>query len=324
MDGRLVPYTESPTRVEVILAALRTADLGPIVPAEDFGLAPIAAVHSADYLEHLQTIYADWVATGGAPEAALPFCFQQRGMLRASPAPAAALGYYAFDLSAPITATSWEAILASAQVALTGADALRRGERLAYALCRPPGHHAAQDWMGGYCYLNNAAIAAHTLSQGGRQRVALVDIDVHAGNGTQRIFYERDDVLFISIHGSPTWEYPYFMGFADERGAGAGLGYTINYPLAQGAGDEDYLSVLDQALAAVRRFGPAYLLISAGFDAYDGDPLGKLKLTTACFGEIGARLAALGLPTLVVQEGGYAMSALGANVVSLLRGLARI
>jgi acetoin utilization deacetylase AcuC-like enzyme len=320
LEGEMIPYTESPARAEAILAALRTANLGDIVEPEEFGLDPIRAVHADDYLEHLQTIYRQWCAVGGSSTAVIPFAFPRRELEHFSPTPFATTGYYAFDLSAPITATSWTAILASACCALTGAQKIQAGSRLAYALCRPPGHHASQNLMGGYCYLNNAAIAADSFTRRG-ERVAIVDIDVHGGNGTQRIFYEREDVLFISIHGSPEWEYPYFMGYSEERGAGAGVGYTFNYPLEQGTTDSQYLSVLEQALAEVRKFSPDTVVVSAGFDTFDGDPLGKFKLTTACYHQIGEQFTDLDLPILVIQEGGYKIPSLGANALSLLQGL---
>jgi acetoin utilization deacetylase AcuC-like enzyme len=321
LEQGLVPYTESPARAETILAALQSAGIGPLVAPDDFGLTPIRAVHSDAYLEHLQTIYDRWVAVGATPAAVMPFAFPRPGMDRSSPTPYAAVGRYAYDLSVPITATSWPAILASAHCALTGAARVAEGERFAYALCRPPGHHASQELAGGYCFLNNAAIAAHFLTDGGDKTVAIVDVDVHHGNGTQSIFYQRDDVLFVSIHGSPEWEYPYFTGFADEQGSGAGKGYTLNFPLDKGVSDDHYLGVLEEALTAVTRFGPDFLVLSAGFDTFDGDPLGQFRLTTDAYHRMGRRFAALKLPTLVIQEGGYAVHALGNNVVSLLNGL---
>jgi acetoin utilization deacetylase AcuC-like enzyme len=321
LEQGLVSYTESPARAEAILAGIKAAGIGPIVAPADFGLEPIRAIHSDPYLEHLQTIFEKWVAVGGTPAAAIPFAFPRPGMDRSSSSPFAMMGRYAYDLSTPITATSWAAILASAHCALTGAAHILEGERVAYALCRPPGHHTSRELMGGYCFLNNAAIAAHFLTQDGQKKVAIVDVDVHHGNGTQSIFYERDDVLFVSIHGAPEWEYPYFSGFADERGIGIGEGYTINFPLEKDVTDDRYLGVLEEALTAVSAFEPAFLVLSAGFDAFDGDPLGQFRLTTAAYHRLGQRFAALDLPTLIVQEGGYAIHALGANVVNLLKGL---
>lgn len=320
MEGALSAYLESPQRAEIILQAVQAAGLGEVVAPANFGLNPILAVHRADYVDHLRTIYDRWVAAGGAAEAAFPSIYPQRDLLRQPPvSPWAAVGYYSLDLSAPVTDGTYAAALCSAHVVLTGAHYLLDGEKLAYALCRPPGHHASTDVMGGYCYFNNAAIAAQHLISAGR--VAILDIDVHGGNGTQAIFYDRSDVLFISIHGAPEWEYPYFCGYADERGAGVGKGFTVNYPLAKGTDDSAYLQVLDEALVHIYRHNPAYLVLSAGFDTFKGDPLGQLALTTSGYAAIGQRIAALNLPVLVVQEGGYAVSALGENAVSLLRGL---
>ena len=322
LEQGLVPYTEAPVRAETILASLTAAGIGPIAPPDDFGLDAIRSVHTSAYLDHLQTIYADWVALGATPTAVVPFTFPRPGLDSASATPYARAARFCYDMSAPITATSWDAILSSAHCALTAAQRVLGGERVAYALCRPPGHHASQDLMGGYCFLNNAAIAADFLSQGRQKRVAIVDVDVHHGNGTQRIFYDRGDVLFVSIHGDPAWEYPYFLGNAHERGEGDGAGTTLNFALGKGIDDARYLAVLDEALAAVTSFDPAHLVVSAGFDTFDGDPLGQFKLTTNAYRQMGHRFAALDLPTVIVQEGGYAVHALGENVVSLLQGFA--
>jgi acetoin utilization deacetylase AcuC-like enzyme len=261
--------------------------------------------------------------------------------------PVAAPGYYCFDMSAPIVAGTYAAARAAADAALTGAALLLEGQRAAYALCRPPGHHAGRDMCGGYCYLNNAAIAAEHLAttdhrpptadkadtqhairntrHGSRvthhaSRVAILDIDYHHGNGTQQIFYERGDVLFVSIHADPARQYPYFAGYADERGAGEGLGANLNISLRANVADERYLAALDEALAAVRAFDPRFLVVSAGFDTYGGDPIADFALSSAAYPRIGRRIAELGLPTLIVQEGGYAVDALGQNAVGFLRG----
>ena len=319
-EGRLEPYPEMPRRAEIIRGAVEEADLGDTIAPRDFGLEPILAVHTAPYLDHLRTIYDDWIGAGFSPVPVLPAVFPRPGLDHLSPSPIARAGQYTFDMSAPITATSYAAILASANCALTAADVLLHGESCAYALCRPPGHHAYAAMMGGFCYLNNVAIAANYLAQRGA-RVAILDIDVHHGNGTQAIFYDRSDVLFLSIHGSPDWEYPYFAGYDDERGVGQGVGYNLNYPLPKSVGDRDYLSVCDDALQHILDYTPDYLLISAGFDTYEHDPLSKLRLTTSGFGQIGRRMSSLKLPTLVVQEGGYAVEQLGLNVVSFLKGL---
>ncbi|HJU01054.1 MAG TPA: histone deacetylase family protein, partial [Actinomycetes bacterium] len=193
------------------------------------------------------------------------------------------------------------------------------GEPAAYALCRPPGHHAGPGYYGGFCLLNNAAIAARAAAAGGR--VAVVDVDFHHGNGTQDIFWEDPEVLYVSLHGDPAGHYPFFTGAADETGAGPGAGTTRNLPLPDGTGDDAYLDALAEALAVVEAFDPATLVVSAGFDTFEDDPIGAFRVTTAGFGRIGSALAALGRPTVVVQEGGYAVEALGANAVALMRGM---
>lgn len=323
ISGRLIPYTESPQRVENIIAALRAANLGPMREPETWDLEPIRRVHEDAYLEHLRTIYARWqAALSNPPATVLPEAFPVHAqMRRRSGNPVGDVGYFAFDMSAPITATSYDAILASAACALTGASLLNEGERVVYALCRPPGHHAAAALMGGFCYLNNAAIAAQYLLDHGAARVALLDIDVHHGNGTQAIFYDRSDVFFISLHGSPEWEYPYYTGYADESGTGAGEGYNLNIPLDQGVNDGAFLAALDGALERIRRYAPDALVLSAGFDTFIDDTMSHLDVTTPAYRTMGERIATLNLPTLVVQEGGYAVDVLGENLVSLLRGL---
>ncbi|HEU5097663.1 MAG TPA: histone deacetylase family protein, partial [Roseiflexaceae bacterium] len=298
LDGRLIPPHESPTRMRMVLEALNRARLGPIQPPRAFDLDPIRAIHDDDYLEYLAQAYENWVAAGGDPAALLPSTLAVRWMSRRSVGPLVAPGYYSFDLSAPIVAGTYRAARSAADTALTGAALLLEGQPLAYALCRPPGHHAGRDLYGGYCYLNNAAIAAQFLGVGGWElgvgeatqpphRVAVLDIDFHHGNGTQQIFYERDDVLFVSIHADPAREYPYFAGYADERGAGAGAGYNLNFPLEAGVANARYMEVLEQALAAIADFAPRCLVLSAGFDTFGGDPIGDFPLTADAYPLIG-------------------------------------
>lgn len=220
------------------------------------------------------------------------------------------------DLSACIVEGTYQAALASANCALSAAQAIADGEHSSFALCRPPGHHAGKDYAGGYCFLNNTAIAANWLSTKGH--VAVLDIDYHAGNGTQDIFYSRNDVLTISIHADPDFEYPHFAGFVGERGRDRGLGYHHNFPLPKGTRNVQYLQTLDTALGLIREFNPAYLVVSAGMDIYADDPLGTIKVTTDGIGEIGKRIASLSHPTVIVMEGGYANEALGRNIQALL------
>lgn len=321
-DGALVPPFESATRAQIIDAALYAAGYRATPAPIQVPTAVLTAVHDSAYLHYLATIYPRWCAAGGDARAVLPSTLAVRWMHRHAAHPLAEPGYYAFDLSAPIVAGTWDASLASASLAYAAADAIISGARTAYARCRPPGHHAGRDLCGGYCYLNNAAIAAQHLTA--RGRVGILDIDIHHGNGTQQIFYARDDVFFVSIHGHPDVCYPYFLGFADETGHGVGDGYTLNLPLAMGCDDHTYLATVDHALHRIMAAGCQTLVLSAGFDTFAGDPLGGFGVTHACYRAIGQRCAHLGIPIVVVQEGGYAVAALGDNVVALLNGLAAV
>jgi acetoin utilization deacetylase AcuC-like enzyme len=321
VEGQPFITEEVPARAELLLAAVREAGLGPVLPPVDHGLEPILAVHEADFVTHLRTAYAESVAYYGRPEPAVAWTFALR---YSGPKPTtyfARLGYYAFGSGTIIVEGTWEAAYWSAQTALTAAEWLLQGERLAYALCRPPGHHAATDLYGGFCFLNNAAIAARWLQKAAPGPVAILDIDYHHGNGTQAIFYTDPTVLFCSLHADPDGEYPFYWGRADERGEGAGLGYNHNWPLPPQIGDAAYLAVLDEALATIRDFAPRHLVVSVGLDTAQGDPVGNFALTPAGFHAIGARIAGLRLPTLLVQEGGYLLERLGENAEAFLQGI---
>ena len=314
-NGAFVPYGERPGRAEGMLAAI-----GPTEAPADFGEAPLLRVHPRDYLDFLWSAWADWRAAGRPGDAAgYAWPVVRRRPLDLDRIDAR-LGRYSFDASTPIAEGTWLSAYWSAQSALAGMDALLAGERAACALCRPPGHHAGADYMGGYCYLNNAAIAAEAAVAAGRGRVAILDVDYHHGNGTQDIFWERGDVLFASIHADPRTDYPFYWGHADETGEGAGEGATLNLPLPQGAGRDAYLPALDTALARIAEFGPALLICSYGADTFAGDPISSFTLATSDYPELARRIAALGLPTLVVMEGGYAVDALGANLAAFLSG----
>jgi acetoin utilization deacetylase AcuC-like enzyme len=316
--GQHMPYLENPERMERILAALKDRAWADILEPDDFGLDPVLAVHDREYVDFLRTAYEEWthVKTSYEKKALLPATFPPRGWSHRPKSILGRAGYHMFDLSAPIIDGTYRAALASANCALSGAKAIAEGETSAFALCRPPGHHAGRSFCGGYCYLNNAAIAAHRLSAAGK--VALLDIDYHAGNGTQDIFYERADVLTLSIHADPDGEYPAFCGYADETGAGAGSGLHRNFPLPEGTGDSLYLSALEDALGLVQSFAPAFLVLSAGMDLYAGDPLGMFEVTREGIRQIGERIANLQFPTLIVMEGGYNNAALGENITTLL------
>ena len=320
--GTKQPLFEAPARMERIRAALDVAGWAAYVAPADHGLAPILAVHAADYVAFLRTGYASWRAEAAAlgahidPTVLLGTVWPSR---RAQGRPATAAGqagYYAMDTACPIVAGTYAAALTSAHCAVTGADLLLAGEPAVFALCRPPGHHAGQDFAGGYCYFNNASIAARRLAAHGR--VALLDVDFHAGNGTQDIFYADPGVLTVDIHAHPERQYPYFAGYAEERGAGPGLGFHHNFPLPYKTDDARYLATLAAGLAEIRAFAPRWLVISFGADIYAGDPIGDLAVTTPGFAAIGAAVAALGLPALIVMEGGYNTGQLGVNTVNFL------
>lgn len=317
-DGGLrVPYLENPDRMDKILTALHTVDWADIHTPTDFGLDPILAVHDKEYLDFLASAWTEWLATAPQDSSTLlPATFALRRHPHKPKSLLGRAGYYMMDLSACIVEGTYQASLASANCALSAAESVVNGQRSAFALCRPPGHHAGKDYAGGYCFINNAAVAANLLSQKGS--VAVLDVDYHCGNGTQDIFYDRADVLTISIHADPDYEYPSYIGFADERGEGRGLGYHHNFPLPAGTDDTAYLETLGQALQKIREFKPAYLVVSAGMDIYADDPLGRIKVTTEGIGEIAKSIADLELPTVIIMEGGYANAALGKNILAFL------
>jgi acetoin utilization deacetylase AcuC-like enzyme len=318
--GEKLPNFEVPERALRIMAALELTGWADIQPPEDFGLSPILAVHDAGYLDFLRTAYSEWLGSGIDAEyeksALLPATFPAGGWRRVPKSLLGKAGFYMSDLSAPITAGTWEAALGSSNCALSGAKAILAGERASFALCRPPGHHAGRNSCGGYCYINNAAVSANWLSK--ETKTAILDIDYHAGNGTQDIFYERGDVLTISIHADPDYEYPYFAGYADEHGSGMGLGFHHNFPLPAGTGTNTYLETLGKALKLIQNFGTQSLVVSAGMDIFQGDPLGKFAITKSGISRIGLEIARLNLPTLIMMEGGYNNAALGENIVTLL------
>ncbi len=318
VNGAQQPNPEQPGRVDRLLAAA-TAGGHEIVAAVDHGLAPIAAVHTPEYIRFLQHIHERWARIPGASEEVIPNIHPDR---REASYPLSAVGqagYHMADTACPIGPDSWESIYWSAAAAATAAALVRDGGDPAYALCRPPGHHAFTDLAGGFCFVNNSAVAA-ALLRGRYDRVAIVDVDLHHGNGTQGIFYRRADVLTVSLHADPIRFYPFFWGHAHERGAGAGLGYNLNLPLPRGSEDDAFLAALDRGLEQVAAFAPGALVVALGLDAFEGDPFGGLAVSTPGFAEIGRRLAALGLPTVIVQEGGYLCDALGDNLASFLAG----
>ena len=316
-NGEWTAYAETPTRAQVILAAVGGAE-----PAHDHGEAPILAVHDAGYLDFLKTGPARWRAEGRSGDLiGYTFPVVARRDLRLARIDALA-GRYAFDASTPLTPDSWIASYGSAQSALTALDTVLDGERAAFALCRPPGHHAGRDYCGGYCHLNAAAIAAQAARDAACARVAVLDIDYHHGNGTQDIFWAREDVFFVSIHADPATDYPFYWGHADERGTGDGHGATLNLPLPRGTTLATYRAALAIALDAIAAFAPELLVLSYGADTWAGDPISHFGLQTDAYATLARDIAARGWPTVIVMEGGYATDALGANVASLLSGFA--
>jgi acetoin utilization deacetylase AcuC-like enzyme len=317
-DGGLrVPYLENSDRMDRILNALRATDWAEIMEPRDFGLDPIYAVHDKDYVNFLASSWTEWLASETKDKATLlPSTFALRRHPQKPTSLLGRAGYYMMDLSACIVEGTYSAALASANCALSAAEAVVNGEHSAFSLCRPPGHHAGKDYAGGYCFINNASVAANWISAKGK--VALLDVDYHCGNGSQDIFYDRADVLTISIHADPNFEYPHYAGYAHETGSGVGVGFHKNFPLEKGTDDARYLSALQEALGLIREFAPKYLVVSAGMDIYADDPLGTIKVTTEGIGEIGKWISALSLPAVIVMEGGYNNEALGTNIVAFL------
>ena len=313
-NGRMHPAAEHGGRIDAILAAL-----GKIEQPRDHGIDPLLRTHAPDYVEFLRSAHDDWLAAGREGDA-FPYTFP---IVRRRPQPwdrvDAKLGHYGFDTSSPIGPGTWEAAYWSAQTALSALDGALADGR-AFGLCRPPGHHAGPDYFGGYCYLNNAAIAAEAGLAGGCKQVAILDVDYHHGNGTQDIFYARGDVAFASIHADPATDYPFFWGRADETGEGEGQGGNLNLPLPRGTRWTDYERALEQAVEWLAGFSPDLVIVSFGADTWGGDPISHFQLETGDYRSISSRISALGRPTLILMEGGYAVDALGANVAEFVGG----
>lgn len=318
-NGTRLPNPEQPARIGVLQAGAEAA--GAVFEApRDFGMGPLAAVHTAEYLAFLQTIHPRWKRIEGAADEVIPNIHPDRRSANYPKSAVGQAGYHQADTACPIAAGTWEAAYWSAQSALAAAEVVAGGERAAYALCRPPGHHAFADLAGGFCFLNNSGIAAEWLCGRGL-RVAVLDVDVHHGNGTQGMFYHRRDVLTVSLHADPDRFYPFFWGAAQERGIGEGMGFNLNLPLPRGTDDVGYMAALDVALARIRAFGADVVVVALGLDAHEADPFQGFRVTTGGFTRIAAAIAGLGLPLLVVQEGGYLQPALGANLTAFLQGI---
>ena len=324
--GALVPCHEVPARADHVLAELKLRELGEVLNPRPFGAEALASIHAARYLGFLETAWEQWVALdpANADKDALPSVWPTRSF-RTDMEPdnfAARMGLYSFDAGTPLTAGTWVAARAGAECALSAAQHVVEGGRSAFALSRPPGHHAGADFFGGYCFLNNAALAAQHLRNSGVERVAVLDVDYHHGNGTQAIFYDRPDVFFASLHGDPRTEYPFFLGYADETGHGAGEGANLNLPMARGTDYAQWSEALEVALAAITRFGAQALVVSLGVDTFALDPISGFALQSEDYLRMGDRIAKLGLPTVLVFEGGYAVDAVGVNAVNVLQAFA--
>lgn len=316
--GMMRKPQEVPDRAAALVDAARRQGFDVRQPA-DAGIRPLTAVHSVDYLRFLRTAHAQWkeLPEDWGDEVVSNVFVREPNPLRGVLAKAAR---YLADGSCPVGPKTWESAYWSAQSALAGADALLAGDRYAYAICRPPGHHARAEAAGGFCYINNCAVAAQRLKSR-FERIAILDTDMHHGQGIQEIFYERNDVYYVSIHGDPENFYPVVAGFAEERGAGAGLGFNLNLPIAHGSPETAFFKNLAEASAAIEVFSPDVLVLALGFDIYAGDPQSKVEVSVPGFAKLGASLASFGLPVLVVQEGGYSVEKLGELSEAFFDGL---
>ena len=322
-ENGTTPSYENAARGESVHAVLQKSDWAEFHKPVDFGMKPIRAVHSEPYLDYLRTAYRDWKPYSPVEEQGfIPGTYGVDYQMSRSLSGYEQSGFFVLDTTVAVTPGTFQASILATHSALTGAQFLTIGDASSFALTRPPGHHAGSEMCGGYCYFNNAAIAAKWLSE--RGKVAVLDVDYHAGNGTQSIFYERGDVLTISLHADPEKEYPYYAGFTAETGAGAGIGFHRNFPLPPGTDFNRYLFALGQALDMLDQAAPDYLVVSAGMDIFKDDPLGKFDLDQDDIHQIGNKIASLGRPTLVVMEGGYDLPSLGENFVAFLEPFAKL
>ncbi len=322
-EGRVSP-PDVPARVDAIRATLTRSARCDAVRAGRLPDGALQRVHDRGYLDFLRTAYERWIAAGETSSGVLPDLFAGRTAHRPGRHPSNLAGWFCFDAFTPITKGTYVAACAAAACAVAAAEAVVAGERCAYGLCRPPGHHAGRDFYGGYCYLNSAAIALETVRPrlGAAARAAILDLDAHHGNGTQQIYYRDGRVLCVSLHADPADDYPYYWGYADERGEGPGEGFNVNLPLALSTGEMAYGDALRKALAVIEDFGPDLLFVSLGCDALVTDPIGGLGLEPDGFGRLGEQVAALRRPTVVLQEGGYDLERLGDAVAAFLAPLA--
>lgn len=316
--GQMRTPQEIPDRAHRLLAGVRDLGLAVNTP-QDHGMKPLLAVHDIGYLRFLESAHQRWkrIPEDWGEEVMSNIFVRERNALRGILAEA---GRYLADGSCPIGEATWRSAYWSAQTAVAGARAVMAGQPIAYSLCRPPGHHARADAAGGFCYLNNAAIAAGVMREKWN-RIVILDTDMHHGQGTQEIFYDADDVFYVSIHGDPTNFYPAVSGFEDERGSGRGTGYNLNLPMPHGSAEETFFERLDEATAAIRGFEPDAIVLSLGFDIYLEDPQAKVAVSTLGFERLAHAVGALGRPLLIVQEGGYHYATLDLHLKSFVKGL---
>ena len=332
-SGVPIPSFEAPSRADRILQALQGDARFSLQQPSEHGLAPIEAVHDRGLVRYLERAWADWDSGAGQspgpkkgpeifPDTVIhPALREGMTPFHEPRAPIGQVGFWCFETMTPILAGTYEAARAAVDVALTAAELVLGGERLAYGLCRPPGHHAARAAFGGYCYFNNAAIVAEHLARQTQGPVAILDVDYHHGNGTQQIFYRRGDVMYVSLHADPERAFPFFIGFADEVGEGEGRGANLNIPLPAATADREYLAALQRGLEVIERFRAPIVVVSLGFDTYERDPIGDFALTTAMYRRIGSEVARLQKRLVILQEGGYFVDALGENARQFLFGV---
>ena len=320
-NGEMVLPFERPSRMEYVLERLGQRGFNDVVEPGDYDPKPVSRVHDGGYLEFLETAWSQWTAEGHKGDI-IPTSFPVRRTQQSRP-PCnidGKAGHYSAAAETAITAGTWQAVMSSCASAQSAQRHVAQGARSAFALCRPPGHHAGIDWFGGYCFINNAAVAAEMFRMDGASKVAVLDVDFHHGNGTQDIFYHRGDVLFVSLHGQPEDAFPHFLGYADETGEGTGEGANLNLPMPPGTAYPVWAEALDFGLRAIRDFGAEALVVSLGVDAFKDDPISFFKLESQDFTDCGRRIGKLGLPTVFCMEGGYAIDAIGVNTVNVLEG----
>jgi acetoin utilization deacetylase AcuC-like enzyme len=327
-SGLQTPF-EHPGRADAIHDTLAADHRFSLIEPTRRDATPIEAVHDPGLVRFLERAWADYQVRHPGTHDVVPDVFAMPGLVDGiGDFPSRSvidheLGRWCFETTTPITEGTYDAARSAVDIALMATDAVLAGDRTAYGLCRPPGHHAPTGLYGGYCFFNNAAVAAHHAASTTGTKVTVLDVDYHHGNGTQQIFYGRDDVQYVSLHGDPARAYPYVTGYADECGAGRGTGANLNLPLAAGIDDDGYLHALEGALEAISAFGPGLVVVSLGVDTFHNDPISDLAITTDGFRRQGGRVAELGLPTGVLQEGGYDVAAIGDNVRAWLMGIAK-